>query len=333
MFRKALIKMTLLYLLIIMVISLFFSVILYQISSQEIKGSFKRQQNVYEEVGPFMHDFLADPTVLKQRDQQILAANQRIVWQLIYTNLVILAVGGGLSYYLAQLTIKPIEDAHEAQVRFTGDASHELRSPLASMRTEIEVALREKKISRDEAVAVLESNLEEVNRLSHLAEYLLELAKEDGGKLELKKAYLHRIAQGAIVAVADRAKDAKINIENKVADQVYAVVNPESFKELLIILLDNAIKYSEPGKKIVVESARVSMKTEIRVIDQGYGIKNEDIPYIFDRFYRVDSSRTKNKVEGYGLGLSLAKKIANANHAEICAKSKVGVGTTFIIKI
>lgn len=333
MFRKALVKMTLIYLSILMTISLFFSFALYRISTQEIQGSLSRQQKVFEGVGPFMHEFLDEPSILAQRDEEVITATRRIIWNLLYTNIVILIIGGGLSYYLALITIEPIEKAHEAQVRFTGDASHELRSPLASMKSEIEVALRDPKLEKEEAVSILQSNLEEVERLSLLSGYLLELAKEEDGKLKLEKVKLLSIAKKSVDSILAKVEKKKIAIKIKVDKEIQASVNQESLRDLLVILLDNAIKFSEDGKKITIDAKRNGRYVDLSITDQGTGIKETDIPHIFERFYRADGSRCKTSSEGYGLGLPLAKKIAEANRATITVQSKECVGSTFTVRL
>ena len=333
MFRKALIKMTLFYLLILMTISLFFSLALYQISVKEIQRSLGRQQKNYEKVGPFMRGFLEDPDVLAQQDQDVSLATRTIAWQLIYTNIVILVLGGGLSYYLAVLSIRPIEEAHEAQARFTGDASHELRSPLASMKAEIEVALRDKKLTRDEAIEILNSNLEEVERLSLLSGYLLELSREESVSLRMEHIKVGPIITKAVESVEKRAAEKKINVSTVVDKDIVGFANAESLKDLLVILLDNAIKYSPENTAVKILAKNQGRQTQIRIIDKGIGISKSDAPHLFERFYRADQSRCKNKVEGYGLGLPLAQKIAEGNHAEISVESELGKGSTFIVKL
>jgi len=331
MFRKALLKTTGLYLLIIMAISLFFSLNLYRISTAQIQNSLRRQQHLYEGSGR-RQNMWDDPAFIADREIQIEESKEEIVSQLIYTNLFILVFGGVLSYLLARATIRPIEDAHDAQARFTGDASHELRSPLAAMKSEIEVALRNPKITKEEAIAVLSSNLEEIDRLKYLADYLLDLARDEETSLKKERIAVKKLIDGAISDVQQKAQKRKVKIDKKVDADFLVWTHPESVRQILSIFLDNAIKYSESGTPVSISAGKDFGRIEIAVSDQGVGIKKEDQAKIFDRFYRADQSRTKNKTEGYGLGLSLAKKLADVSKIKIEVDSKSGIGSTFRLK-
>lgn len=327
MFRSALIKMTLLYLVIIMAISFFFSLNLYSISSQEIDYNLGRQQVRFQQGGKF-GNMMDDPTIMLDRAAQVAEGQQRILWQLIYTNIFIFIAGGGVSYLLARFTLEPIEKAHEEQTRFTADASHELRSPLAVMKSEIEVALRDPKLSREEAIEILGSNLEEVERLKVLSEGLLELAN---GKDEFvfEKVSASEIITSAVGNVAKKTEAKKADIKVEVPEGLMLHANRDSLVELFTILLDNALKYSKDKPVITVEAKPDGKHIEIAVRDNGVGIHSDDLPHIFERFYRSDQSRSKNKVGGYGLGLSIAEKIVQKNKGRITVESKIGEGTTF----
>jgi signal transduction histidine kinase len=123
-----------------------------------------------------------------------------------------------------------------------------------------------------------------------------------------------------------------ITIQNNVADHT-AVGDEISIKEALVILIDNAIKYSPERTTVTLASKLQGKFIALSVSDQGQGIKATDMSHIFDRFYRADSSRTRGQVEGYGLGLSIAQKIAQAHHGSLEAKSTPGQGSTFTIKL
>ena len=327
MFRSALIKLNLLYLGIIMLISMFFSLSLYRISTSEIDYNLGRQQIRFQQGGRF-GNMMDDPTIMMDRAAQVAEGQQRILWQLIYTNIFIFFAGGGVSYLLARFTLEPIEKAHDEQTRFTADASHELRSPLAVMKSEIEVALRDPKLSREEAIQILGSNLEEVERLKLLSEGLLELAN---GKDEFvfERVSATEIVTAAIGNVAKKAQAQKAEIKVEVPDGLTLHANKDSLVELFTILLDNALKYSKDKPVIIIGAKPDGKHVEIVVKDNGLGIHPDDLHHIFERFYRSDQSRSKNKVEGYGLGLSIAQKIVQKNKGKISVESKFGEGTTF----
>jgi signal transduction histidine kinase len=332
MFRAALIKLTLLYFLIIMTISLFFSFAIYNVSSGEITRNAGRQQNAIERFGR-PGGFQNNPDYLAERELLLTEARDNILNNLVYTNMIILLLGGGLSYFLAGRTLKPIWEAHDSQSRFTGDASHELRSPLAAMKSEIEVALRDPNLSKEEAVTLLHSNLEEVERLRLLSDGLLELSRDNGKSIKKTDLELNAVIEKVISKIQKTIKSKELHIINDLDESIKIHVCGEQMEELLTIVLDNAIKYSGEKKTIAIETSTKGKYAIIRIKDEGIGIDTQNLSKIFDRFYRVDQSRTKNKVTGYGLGLALAKKIVTANNGSIIAESRVGAGSTFTIKL
>ena len=331
MFRSAVTKLTIQYLLIIMLISSFFSINLYLISANEIDRSLAKQQKFFQVQGNSMMQNPFDDTAMQvEHQKQLEISKQNVIYQLIYTNIAILFLAGGLSYLLARWTIKPIEEAHEKQKRFTSDASHELRTPLAAMKAEIEVNLRDQNSNKEDLTNVLESNLEEVEKMQRLVSGLLSLARDDGGKLELTDFSAHEIVEDACTKFR-KIQGAKV--ENLVDKNLSLRADRTYFSELISILVDNAVKYSTDKVSVIVRSVPHNKQVEIQVADKGIGIEEKNLPYIFDRFYRVDNSRTKNHVDGYGLGLPLAKKIVELHKGEISVSSKLGEGTTFTVKI
>ncbi len=304
MFRRARIKLTVYYLAIIMAISVFFSLIIYRGATFELQRIEARQAQRGPMIGP---PFVIDPEVIQE-------SKRRIALSLFATNIVILAISAGSGYFLAGKTLEPIRKNMEEQKEFIGSASHELRTPLTSLKTEIEVGLRDKKFTEITARKILVSNLEEVNKMQKLSDYLLRLNRLESGKnvFGMSKIDLKKVA---IKAIGKRR--VKSDLEKSVV-----VGNEDALSELVGILIDNAFKYSPEGQDI---SVRVKDK-QVEVSDKGIGIPKSDLPYIFDRFYRSDKSRTK---DGYGLGLSIAKQIADLHGATIKVESKVGMGSTF----
>lgn len=257
-------------------------------------------------------------------------ARHRIIYSLVILNGGIFLLAAATSYILAGKTLKPLELAVEEQKRFIADASHELKTPLTALRTEIEVAIRDKVLTIKEAKKLLKSNLEEVDKIKQLTSYLLSLGKYENAKNDegFSSLPIKNILVNAIKQIKVSAKEKNIQMEETISDfEVYA--NAESLKNMLVILLDNAIKYSSSGKHIFIRSYRVRNKKVIEIKDEGIGIKSVDLPYIFNRFYRADTSRTKQKVDGYGLGLSIAESIADLHKAKIEVESELGRGSTF----
>jgi signal transduction histidine kinase len=217
------------------------------------------------------------------------------------------------------------------QKTFIGNASHELRTPLTSLKTEIEVALRDQKMTTAEARKLLKSNLEDVDSMQRLSNYLLELNRYENSeiKLETKKIELSGIIQKSIEKVKPVADKQKIKIK-KTLVKVYVKGNEDALIELSKILIENAIKYSSPGKSIEIKTKKNGI---FEVKDNGIGIAEKDVPYIFNRFYRVEPSRSKLKVDGYGLGLSIAKSIVDKLGGKIRVVSKIEKGSTFSIQL
>jgi two-component system sensor histidine kinase CiaH len=249
---------------------------------------------------------------------------------LLYTNILILAGGGIGSYLLARRTLQPIEYSYEAQSRFTSDASHELRTPLAVMKTELEVALRDPTLSKKEMKELLNSNLEEVNKLTKLSHTLLQLSRLDHTGLTTEKIAVNEIVRSAIAHYDKTGR--RIHFSGP-ARTPYASGNAVSIEELVTILIDNAVKYSPDDSVVEVTVTSGNRQASIKVKNSGEGIDASDLPHVFNRFFRVDSSRTGGTKSGYGLGLSLAKKIVELHNGDLSASSARNAETVFTVKL
>lgn len=313
MFKEARVKLTAWYLLIIMAVSLSFSCVIYLGVNRELNRIANFQ---FTRIQGIVRGFPASINISPMPDSDaITEARARIIVILGLINLSILIFSGVGGYFLAGLTLNPIAEMVDEQKKFVSNASHELRTPLTALKTEIEVSLRDKKLDLGQAKKMLVSNLEEVDRMQKLSNYLLNLNRYgDEKKLILTKVNLKDVAIRAI-----GKNKVKTNLTNSLV-----LGNEESLVELVIILLDNAYKYSpkKDSVEVVVRSKKIS------VSDSGVGIAKEDLPHIFDRFYRSDKSRG---TEGYGLGLSIAKSIVELHNASIKVESRSGRGSTFTI--
>jgi len=303
MFKEARIKLTLYYLVIMMIINVFFSLIIYRGATSELR----RIESIQHLRRPAPFKVVIEPEIVEE-------TKRRIAFALVYLNIFILGIAGAGSYLLAGKTLEPIKKNMDDQKDFVSNASHELRTPLTSLKTEIEVALRDKRLSLADAKNIIKSNLEEVNKMQSLSNYLLNLNKYQGGNgniiftnVDLKKV--------ALVAIG------KNNIKTDLKKS-FVNGNEKSLVELVKILIDNALKYSGEDSEIEV---KVSDGT-LEVKDNGAGISKEDLPHIFDRFFRGDKSRSK---DGYGLGLSIAKQIADVHGAKLAVESRLKKGSTF----
>jgi signal transduction histidine kinase len=329
-FKWASIKLSVFYVLIAMAISISFSIAIFNISKTEVGRGIGRTFRVInqcslEKLPPGFEN------LEHARLEQISEINSHVKGQLIYFNLIILIISSGLSYFLARKTLHPLEQAMESQNRFTADASHELRTPLAAMRAEIEVALRDKNLSKDGARNLLRSNIEEIEKLENLSDVLLKLARYEHNGFDFKKLDISDVVVEAYEKVESLAKEKDIEFGN-VLNNFKVSGDKQSLVELFVILLDNAIKYSQKGKTIDIKIFQKDKRAIIAIRDRGTGIKTSDLPHIFDRFYRADHSRGKT-VKGYGLGLSLAKQIVDLHSGEITVTSTADKGSEFKVAI
>ncbi len=325
-FESATLKLTGWYLLILMIISIIFSVAIYDISTTELGarlGIFQDQVEIFSNVpGGAYRDFDAI------RTDQLHQSEGRLFLTLFYANVAILALGGIVSYLLARRSLQPIERAHEAVSRFTSDASHELRTPLAVMKSELEVALRDNDLTKSDMREVLESNLEEVNRLSNLSHMLLQISRHDYAELKIEKFNLGDLAKASLNVLNKQKNRIELDAPKKA---ITISANRASMSELLMIILDNALRYSPEDSKVHLKLKDSEQGAHIIVSNKGKGISAADLPHVFERFYRGDKSRTTGDAAGYGLGLSLAKKIVELHDGTIEITSVPDKDTTVTI--
>jgi heavy metal sensor kinase len=230
-----------------------------------------------------------------------------------------------------------LQAAFERQRQFTSDASHELRTPLAVMRGDIEITLRRER-SPEEYKRVLTSNLEEIMRLSRLVEDLLMLARADSGRVELRREPIdlnelcQQMAEYISPLAQQRGQTLNYQLQEKKAE-IKINADIHRIKQLLLNLLDNAIKYTDFGGSITLSLKKEGNFAVMTVLDTGRGIPPEDLPYIFERFFRKSKTTSDRSATGFGLGLSIVKWIVDSHGGKIEARSEVGKGTAFIVKL
>jgi signal transduction histidine kinase len=340
MFRSARVKLTMFYLVILLGMSLLLTFSFRLLAEHEYARSSDAQYGALRHLlvrYPWDSQDPDYPSVKPEvafgniQDSQQDAVRNKLNHDFVMINMVALIMGGMLSYWFAGRTLKPIEEAHETQARFAADASHELRTPLASMRVENEVFLRQKHFTEDEAREQIESNLEEVQRLEQLSTNLLALTQYEEAALQLEVTPAVPIIADAVTHMAPIAKARGVTLKQDVAAQAIRV-HQDSVSQLLTILIDNAIKYGPEKGTVYIKGKRQGLQYVLQVIDEGPGIRDEDLPHIFERLYRGDKARS-TKAGGYGLGLALAKQIATANKATLQAHNNKKAGACFELRL
>ncbi len=330
MFRSARLKLTLFYLGIIALFNLTVTLSVRVYAEHEfLRANNAQRGEVRQWVLRFFDNNIPKSEVaiddIQTEQAQIVRAH--LNQGLFVINMAALALGGVLSYWFAGRTLRPIEEAHEAQARFTADASHELRTPLANMRLENEVFLRQKHFTEEEGREQIASNLEDVQRLVRLSNNLLALHQYGQAALERTYVVVQHVVSEAVAQIRASAEAKNVKITTKLSE-ANVQVHQDSMVQLMDILLDNALKYGAKGKKIQILGEEKSNRYTLSVIDRGPGLAPRDIPHLFDRLYRGDKARS-TQVAGYGLGLALAREIALANNATITARNNPEGGARF----
>lgn len=244
--------------------------------------------------------------------------------------LVLLAV----SIFITNKILEPVIESFERQKQFIADASHELKTPLAIIKTNSSVIKGNKYESVLSQMKWLNYIEDQSSRMGELIEEMLSLAKLDSEKelLNFSNFDISHLVDNIILTFEAVIFENNIEFESDIKQEIYVRGDKEKIKKAITILLDNAIKYTNKNGKISVFVKEDKSKVKIIVKNTGDGIKKEDLDKIFERFYRVDGSRTR-ETGGYGLGLAIAKSIIETHKGKIYANSTIGEETTFTIEL
>ena len=267
-----------------------------------------------------------------------LAPEQNMLSSLLY----VVVIGGAVSvviaivagWFLARRALIPIQVSWEKQQQFIADASHELRTPLTAIMVNLERLFRHPDHTIEQESEKIMIGMQEAKRLSKLVADLLTLARSDSNELQImsKRIRLDEVVQKCTQVFTQLAIVKEISLETNIEGPLEIAGDEERLHQLLVILLDNALKYTNKGGSIYVSCKKDGNRVVILVKDSGIGISKENIPYLFDRFFRVDKMRSRS-TEGTGLGLSIAKWIVDAHHGKIHVSSEEGIGTSFLVTL
>jgi signal transduction histidine kinase len=236
----------------------------------------------------------------------------------------LLAAGGG--YVLTRQSTAPIERSMEQMRRFMADAAHELRTPITLLRTRADVAVGQARDPTRDATTFQAIELE-AGRLGAIVGELLMLARADAGERPVKHdpLYLDDAAAGAVEAARTLADHKRVSVEVGTFEEAHVTGDPALIRELLLIVLDNAIKFTPAGGRVRLDVSVADGRAAVVVTDSGIGIPADQLPHVFERFYRGDAAR--RQAEGAGLGLAIARWIADMHGAHIGIASQPDAGT------
>ena len=331
-------RLTLSYLAVIMTLSLIFTGIIYLLSTASLNRpllpSEEENSSVSVEAPEFgEHSF--ENTFRKRLERRDNTTRMTIIYSLVGFNLGIFVIGIFVSRSLAKLTLAPIERAMMKQTQFIFDASHELKTPLTAMLVRNEVALRKKSLPEEKAREVIEKNIEEILKMKELTASMLDVARENGEPEKSTEISVPEFLAGLKEKLAPVAKErgVKIEMEINLGKNLRASVARNTMEQILTIFADNAMKYS--GEKIIyLRAGRHGKNVAFSVKDNGVGVKKEDQKRIFERFYQVDAARTRTEDKtSYGLGLAIAKNLAERQGYKIVLRSSEGRGAEFEVVV
>jgi two-component system phosphate regulon sensor histidine kinase PhoR len=226
--------------------------------------------------------------------------------------------------------ISELARLEEVRRDFVANASHELRTPLAAIRGFAETLLDGGALVEAERRSYLEIIDRHAQRLTHIVHDLLELSTIERGRIRLEPVELDvgELVASLIRDSGPRLRERRLEIVHEAAGRVMAWADPHALEQILGNLLDNAVKYTEPGGRIEIRVENGDPKVRVRVKDTGIGIPEEDLARIFERFYRVDKARSR-ALGGTGLGLAIVKHLVQSLGGEISVQSRLGEGSTF----
>ncbi len=242
-----------------------------------------------------------------------------------------LVLASGSGFILSGRALRPIRKAMDAQRTFVADASHELRTPLALIRANAEIMKRE---AAGESAESVDDIIKEADHLNYLIGQMLTLARAGGRESPFTRedVDLSHLAGDIVREAQVLASKKAITLTYEGEGDLHVFGDRQRLRELLLILLDNAFKYSDLGGSVTVRLAADGSSVSLAVADRGHGIPAADLPHIFDRFYRVDKARSR-EMGGTGLGLAIAHWIAGGHGGTIGVESTAGEGTTVTVNL
>jgi signal transduction histidine kinase len=258
------------------------------------------------------------------------------------TLLTLLLICGGLGlvasaasgFWLANRSLRPVRLAYGRQRDFIADASHELRTPLTLVRADVEVLLRDRQHLNPDQISILQDVVAEVAHMGSLATNMLDLAQLDAGRLRIERDVVDLAAMARDVArrALPLAVEHGVSVRMEDGAPLLVIGDPLLLEHIVLILVDNAIKYNRPGGEVVLSTLGQGDRALLEVRDTGIGIAPEHLPHLGERFYRVDKARSRES-GGAGLGVSIAQAIAAEHGGALSLASRLNEGTTATLSL
>lgn len=327
-FRAARLKLTFMYIAILTAIVAILSASLYELHAHDV-GSIEPRR-----IRPTLQEILSPegPTV-PEPPAGIAEYLERLGRSILLVDIVTIVAGSALSALLAGRTLRPIRQAVDAEKAFFANAAHDLRTPLAVMRSEAEVALRAGSMTAEEARQLIASSLEEIGHMSGMIEQILDLASSGRrrGAPALVPLDLAEIARGAVERMALRAEEKGVRLTVEAGAPARIRGDAPALRRAIGNILENALAYTPRGGAIVMRVQRAAAHVSLFVDDTGIGMAEEDLPHITEPFFRGDKARSANG-GGAGLGLTIVKTIMDEHGGTLRAASTAGRGTTISLR-
>lgn len=316
-FLKARFKLSAYYACGMFVVVLIFSLVVYNLFAKNISDNFESDGSINSE-----NSIVESQAISKAKD-----ALQNILVFVDGLTILLTVVGG---YYLAGRTLDPIRKVYAKQKKFVADSAHELRTPLAVMKTGAETVLMGNS-TKEDFVKLTKESLEEINFMSFMVNDLLFLAQSESfKKKEFNKLDLGKIAQTQIDLMKIYAGQKNIALRSDFSGEFFINGNKAELKRLLANLIKNAIDYNKSDGTVEVSMEENKNKLVLKIIDTGVGISKENIARVFDRFYKIDQARSQSS-GGSGLGLAIVKEIVSEHNGKIEIQSQIKQGTQISI--
>lgn len=249
-----------------------------------------------------------------------------------YTIIFIISIllSAAFSFFITKKSVKPVEESYKKQKEFIANASHELKTPLTVMNTNIDVLLLSKELKGNKWLTYIKTEISRMNKLTNDLLYLAKTSEVDNtNKTEFNASTL---IEGIVLGFEAVAFENKIELNYNLEKNINIIYDQSQFTQLLLVLIDNAIKYTPENESVNVKLLKNNKTTLLSVKNTGVSLSKDEVSNVFNRFYMKDKSREKSR-NSYGLGLSIASEISKNNDSKLTVESVESEYTNFILTI